>query len=101
MRGSQILFSLVALELTSGRVAGFDKYKIQRAIEFNHDLQSTDYPVTDAVFNELKRFVASKPLFKVTQDPLNRSRAFVERQLRFDWQTGGLWILTASGAGFQ
>ncbi len=76
-----------ALELTTGRVGGFEKYKIQRAIEFDHDLQSTDYPVTDAVFNELKRFVASKPVYKMTPDQLNRSRAFVERQLRFELAT--------------
>jgi len=76
-----------ALELTTGRVAGFEKYKIQRAIEFDHDLLSTDYPVTDAVFNELKRFVAAKPIYKVTPEQLNRSRAFVERQLRFELAT--------------
>jgi carboxyl-terminal processing protease len=76
-----------ALELTAGRVAGFEKYKIQRAIEYNHDLQSTDYPVTDAVFSELKKFVAAKPIFKVTPDQFDRSRAFVERQLRFELAT--------------
>ena len=76
-----------ALELTSGRVAGLEKYKIQRAIEYNHDLQSADYPVTDAVFSELKRFVAAKPIYKVTPEQLDRSRAFVERQLRFELAT--------------
>ncbi len=76
-----------ALELTSGRVAGFEKYKIQRAIEFNHDLQSTDYPVTNGVFSELKRFVAAKAIYKVTPEQLDRSRAFVERQLRFELAT--------------
>ena len=76
-----------ALELTTGRVAGFEKYKIQRAIEFNHDIQSTDVPVTDALFNEFKRFVAAKPVFKVTPAQLDRSRAFVERQLRFELAT--------------
>jgi carboxyl-terminal processing protease len=76
-----------ALELTTGRVAGFERYKIQRAIEYNHDLQSTDYPVTDAVFSELKRFVAAKAIYKVAPEQLDRSRAFVERQLRFELAT--------------
>jgi len=76
-----------ALELTTGRVAGLEKYKIQRPIEYNHDLQSTDFPVTDAVFAELKRFVAAKPIYKVTPEQLDRSRAFVERQLRFEFAT--------------
>ena len=76
-----------ALELTTGRVAGFENYKIQRAIEYNHDLQSTDYPVTDAVFAEMKRFVAGKPVFKVTPEQLDRARPFVERQLRYELAT--------------
>ncbi len=76
-----------ALELTTGRVAGFENYKVQRAIEFNHDLQSADFPVTDAVFKELKQFVAAKPIFKATPEQLDRLRPFVERQLRFELAT--------------
>src|SRR5207253_3300409 len=45
-----------SLELTSGHIQGFDSYKIQRAIEFDHDLSNEDYPVTDALFTELKKF---------------------------------------------
>ena len=73
-----------ALELTSGRVPGFESYKIQRAIEFDHELATDDYPVTDALFKELKRFVSSKPVYKVTPDQLDRSRTFAERQLRYN-----------------
>ena len=42
-----VLFAF-SLALTSGRVPGFESYKIQRAIEFDHDLLIEDYPVTDA-----------------------------------------------------
>lgn len=78
-----VLFAY-SLELTSGRVAGFESYKIQRAIEFDHDLVSDDYPVTDALFKDLKRFAASKPVFKVTADQLDKSRTYAERQLRYN-----------------
>lgn len=78
-----ILFAF-ALELTTGRVQGFDSYKIQRAIEFDHDLVSEDYPITDALFRELKKFAASKPVYKVTPDQLDKSRSFAERQLRYN-----------------
>ena len=73
-----------SLELISGRVSGFDSYKIQHAIEFDHDLASDDYPITDQLFNELKKFAASKPIFKVTADQLDKSRNFAERQLRYN-----------------
>jgi carboxyl-terminal processing protease len=84
-----------ALELTTGRVAGFEKYKIQSPIEYNHDLQSTDYPVTDEVFKEFKRFVAAKAVFKVTPDQLDRMRPFVERQLRYELATAAYGSVAA------
>jgi len=73
-----------SLELTAGRIPAFEQYKIQRAIEFDHDLLDEDYPVTDPLFRELKAFAAKKPGFKVTPDQLDRSRAYAERQLRYN-----------------
>ena len=78
-----VLFAY-SLELTTGRVAGFESYKVQRAIEFDHELDEKDFPVTDALFKELKKFAASKPMFKVTPEQLDKSRAYAERQLRYN-----------------
>jgi carboxyl-terminal processing protease len=78
-----VLFAF-SLELVSGRVTGFDTYKVQRAIEFDHDLATDDYPVTDALFKELKKFAAAKPMFKVTPDQLEKARSYAERQLRYN-----------------
>ncbi len=84
-----------ALELTSGRIRGFESYKVQRPIEFGHDLQATDFPITDVLFTELKRFVANRPEFKATPGQLARSRTFVERQLRFDLATAAYGMMAA------
>ncbi len=84
-----------ALELTTGRVAGFEDYKVQRAIEYEHDLQATDFPVTDALIKEFKRFVTAKPIYKVTPDQLEKARPFVERQLRYDLATAAYGTTTA------
>jgi carboxyl-terminal processing protease len=73
-----------SLELTSGRIPGFSAYKVQRPIEFEHDLTADDYPMTDGLYKELKKYVASQPVFKATPEQLDRSRAFVERQLRYN-----------------
>jgi carboxyl-terminal processing protease len=73
-----------SLDLVTGRVAGFENYKIQRPIEFDHDLEANDYPITDALFKEVKKFATSKPIFKVTPEQLDRSRTFAERQLRYN-----------------
>jgi carboxyl-terminal processing protease len=78
-----VLFAF-SLELTQGRVAGFDKYKVQGPIEFDHDLLAEDFPITDTLFKEVKKFAATKTAFKVTADQLEKSRAFAERQLRYN-----------------
>ena len=85
-----------SVELISGKVQGFDSYKIQRAIEFDHDLGTDDYPVTDALFAELKKFAASKPIYKVTADQLDKSRAFAERQLRYNVLSAAYGYRTAT-----
>ena len=90
-----ILFAF-SLELTTGRVQGFDSYKIQRAIEFDHDLVNEDYPVTDALFKELKKFAASKPIFKVTPDQLDKARTYAERQLRYNLLSAAYGFRTAT-----
>ena len=90
-----ILFAF-SLELTSGRVQGFDSYKIQRAIEFDHDLVAEDYPVTDSLFKELKKFAVSKPIFKVTPDQLDKSRTYAERQLRYNILSAAYGFRTAT-----
>ena len=90
-----ILFAF-SLELTSGRVQGFDSYRIQRPIEFDHDLANEDYAVTDALFTQLKKFAAAKPVFKVTPDQLDKSRTFAERQLRYNLLSAAYGYRTAT-----
>ena len=85
-----------ALELTTGRVAGFEEYKVQRAIEFDHELVNEDYPVTDAVFRELKKFAAAKPNFKATPEQLDKARTFAERQLRYNVLSAAYGYRTAT-----
>ena len=90
-----VLFAF-SLELVTGRVPGFDTYKIQRAIEFDHDLAAEDYPITDSLFKELKKFAASKPVFKVTPDQLDKSRTYAERQLRYNVLSAAYGYRTAT-----
>ena len=90
-----ILFAF-SLELISGRVPGFESYMIQRAIEFDHDLVNEDYPITDPLFKELKKFATSKPIFKVTPEQLDKTRTFAERQLRYNLLSAAYGYRTAT-----
>lgn len=91
---ADVLFGF-ALELTSGRVKGFENYKVQRPIEFRHDLQATDFPITDLLFAELKRFAAAKPEFKGTPEQLDRFRGHAERQLRYNLTSAAFGTMVA------
>ena len=70
-------------EVATGRIPTLDKYKIDRAIEFGHDLQATDYPMNDEVFNAFKQFVAKDANWKTFTPALDRNRSFIEQQIRF------------------
>jgi carboxyl-terminal processing protease len=69
--------------VASGHIAGFDSYKVDRAIEFEHELQATDFPMNDAIFNAFKDFVAKDQNWKVFAPTLDRNRSFIEEQIRF------------------
>lgn len=90
-----VLFAF-ALELTTGRVPGFEQYKVQRAIEFDHDLVNEDYPVTDALFKELKKFAAAKPGYKATPEQLDKLRGYAEMQLRYNLLSAAYGYRTAT-----
>lgn len=71
-----------ALELAFGRAKGFPTFKVDKAITFDYDIKTTDYPSSDELFNAFKAFVAAHPNFKLTAAQLDKERAFIERQLR-------------------
>jgi len=71
-------------DLVNRRINGFDSYRIQGPIDFNHQLERTDFPVTDALFNAFRNFVIAQPSLKVTAAQLDRNRAFIAQQLRFN-----------------
>jgi carboxyl-terminal processing protease len=91
-----VLFAF-SLELISGRVKGFESYTIQRAIEFDHDLVNEDFPVTDALFKELKKFAATKAsVYKATPEQLDKMRTHAERQLRYNLLSAAYGYRTAT-----
>jgi carboxyl-terminal processing protease len=82
-------------ELAMGRVAGFESYKVQRPIEYGHVLRADEFPVTDALYAALRQFVVSHPAYKVTGAQLDRDRAYVERQLRYNLANAAYGTYTA------
>jgi carboxyl-terminal processing protease len=90
-----VLFAF-ALELTTGRIKGFEEYTVQKPIEFDHELVNEDYPVTDNLFRALKAFAAANPNYKTTPDQLDKLRGFAEMQLRYNILSAAYGYRTAT-----
>jgi carboxyl-terminal processing protease len=68
------------LDLSTGKIAGFDTYRINRPISFDYTLKSADFAVTDNLFQTFKKFAMDK--YKVSAAQIDREREFLERILR-------------------
>jgi carboxyl-terminal processing protease len=84
-----------ALSIVGGHVKGFESYKVQRPIQFSHDLAATDYPMTEALYSTFKDFVASHPFYKVTAAQVDKERSFIEQQLRYEVVTAAYGSVTS------
>jgi carboxyl-terminal processing protease len=82
-------------DLINGRISGFDSYKVQRAIDFEHRLQSADFPMTDELFKAFKDYVAKNPAWKTTAAQLDKSRSFIEQDMRFNIITAAYGRISA------
>ena len=83
-------------ELVQGRISGLDAYKIQRPIEFNHQLQSSDYTINDAVYKAFQEFVARDSSWAQLAPYLDRNRQYIEVQLRYNVITAAYGTVVAN-----
>ena len=71
-------------ELVNGRLPGFPQFRVERGINFEKELQPTDFPITDNVFKAFTEFVVHDPVFSTLSPLVARNRSFVELQLRYN-----------------
>ena len=71
-------------ELVNGRIRGLETSRIMGGIKFRHELQPEEFKITEATFKAFRDFVLADPAFKVTAAMVDRNRAFVESELRFN-----------------
>ena len=74
-------------EFVNGRIRGFESSKLAGPIKFRYDLQPEDFKVTEAMFRAFRDYVAADPSFKVTTAMVDRNRAFLENEIRFNLVT--------------
>ncbi len=81
------------LDLAYGKVRDFENYKIDRPISFEHDIKSSDFPVTENLFQTFKKFAIEK--YKFTPAQINKEREYVERFLRTELITAAYGSTTS------
>lgn len=84
-----------ASDLTNGRIKGFENYQVRRAIDFDHELQPSDFPITEALFQSFKEFVSNTSAYKSSAVMLDHNRSFIELQLRFNIVTAAYGRVSA------
>jgi carboxyl-terminal processing protease len=74
-------------EFVNGRIRGFETSRNNAGINFRHELQPEEFKVTDAMFKAFRDFATKDPSFKVSAATIDRNRAFIELELRFNLVT--------------
>jgi carboxyl-terminal processing protease len=71
-------------ELVNGRIRGFEASRITGGINFRHELKPEEFKITDAMFRAFREFALADPGYKATAAMIDRNRAFIELELRFN-----------------
>ena len=82
-----------ALDMAHGRVKGFESYRVDKPIVFDHDIRKSDFPVTETLYQAFKSFAVSKYKFSPAQ--IEKERSFVERALRAELVTAAYGSTTS------
>ncbi|HEX2640789.1 MAG TPA: S41 family peptidase [Pyrinomonadaceae bacterium] len=83
-----------ALDLVYGKVKGFESLRADRPITFNYNIKSTDFAVTEPLYDAFKSFAMQK--YKFTPAQIDKEREFVERSLRTELVTAAYGWTTSS-----
>lgn len=82
-------------DLANGRIPGFDNYRADRAIDFDHVIEPNDFPINNEVFQAYRDYVAKDATWKGLLGTVDKNRSFVETQLRFNLATAAYGTVTA------
>lgn len=83
-----------AMDLVTGRVKGYETYKVSRPIVYDYDLKKTDFPITPTLLNAFKSFAFDK--YKIAPTSVDHEREFIERMLRTELVTAAFGSQTSN-----
>lgn len=83
-----------ALNVVYGKTSGFDTYRVDRPIAYDYDIKDKDFPLSDQIFADFKKFAVDK--YKISPALVDSQRKFVERLLRTEFVTAAYGSTTSN-----
>jgi carboxyl-terminal processing protease len=84
-----------AHQLAAGQVQGFSEFKLDRQADHRHQLQPTEYQITDKILAAFKTFLRDNKQFKLEDTRVDKDADFVKRQIRYEMVTAAYGVETA------
>ncbi len=84
-----------SLDLAFGKVAGFESYKVDRALVYTHDLKEDEFLMTNELFAAFKKFALANADYKLTETQIDKEREFIERRIRTELVTAAYGTQTS------
>ncbi len=73
-----------ATELVSGRIKGFENYKITRPTGYGQRIRPEDYPVSDELLSVFRTYIPKQKDWKITGEQIFGEKAFIKTRLRYN-----------------
>ncbi len=86
------LFSF-SLKLAYGNVAGFESYRVDKAIVFDYDLKTTDFLITPKLYDAFKAYAVTE--YGAKANEIETEKEFVLRMLRTELVTAAYGTQTS------
>lgn len=83
-------------ELASGRVRGFEGYKISNQFQYGQRINSNNFPVSDELFAAFRRFAANEKSWNVSPEQIDAEKSFIKSRLRYNLATASFGSVAAN-----
>jgi carboxyl-terminal processing protease len=84
-----------AHQLVAGQIPAFPDFKLDRQANHHHQLEPSEYQITDKVLAAFKTFLGEHKEFKLDPARVDKDADFVKRQIRYEAVTAAYGVETA------
>jgi carboxyl-terminal processing protease len=83
-------------DLTSGRIRGFESYRISNEFQYGQRIGSGTFPMSDGLFAAFRKFVSDEKGWNVSIEQIEAERSFIEARIRYNLATASFGGVAAN-----